>query len=241
MLLAASLGIAIQAKTLTVFAASSLQDSFKEIARAFERERPGVKVGLSFGGSQLLAAQIRQGAPADVFASASVKNLLESDPDEKSIRIFAHNRLVVVVRKSFDRVRTVKDLGLAERIAVADVKVPVGRYTKDFLDLAGKKYGSDWLARVQKRVVSRELDVRGVLTKVVIGEADAGVVYVSDAVSATGKVRRVEIPTALNQIAKYPAAVTSRPSQGALARDFVKYLTGPTSQKILVRSGFVSP
>ena len=241
MLLAASLALAIQTKTVTVFAAASLQDAFRAISRSFEKERRGVKVALSFGGSQMLAAQIKQGAPADVFASASLKNLLDADIDQKSIRYFAQNRIVIVTRKGFGAVKQVRDLPAAERIAVAAEKVPVGKYTSAFLVLAGKKYGADWLRKVQKRVVSQELDVKAVLTKVLIGEADAGVVYVSDAVSAGGRVGRIEIPANLNQIAKYPVAVTARPIEGLLARDFVKFLFEPGSQAVLKRSGFLAP
>jgi molybdate transport system substrate-binding protein len=226
---------------VTVFAAASLKEAFTSLARSYESARPGSKVNLNFGGSQLLAAQINHGAPADVFASAALKNLSDTNYDKASLRVFAHNRLVIVVRSGFRGLATPADLGRAERIVVAAAAVPVGHYTQTFLDKGARRYGKLWAAGVNARIVSRELDVKSVLAKVKLGEADAGVVYVSDAATARGQVQSVAIPDDLNTVAEYPVAVPSDAPNKDRAKDFITFLFTPVSQRTFEVDGFVSP
>lgn len=228
-------------ETITVFAAASLKDAFTAIAQRYEISHRGTRILLNFAGSQTLAAQINHGATADVFASASMANLTDAHPNLDSIRVFAHNRLVLIVRRGLSGVRSVRDLSTIRRIVLADVSVPAGRYAQTFLDVASKTYGKPWLDTVIAHVVSLELDVRAVLAKVRLGEADAGVVYVSDAVSAKGQVQIVPIPDALNQLAKYPIAQTIHASNADGGKDFIKFLFTPESQSILEQNGFLSP
>jgi molybdate transport system substrate-binding protein len=228
-------------QTISVFAAASLKDAFTGIARQYEASHSGTHITLNFAGSQTLAAQITQGAPADIFASASIKNLEDSHPKQDSIRIFVHNHLTIVVRKELAGVKAPRELASVQKLVLADVTVPAGKYAEEFLNVASKKYGKPWLNSVMSHVVSRELDVRAVLTKVRLGEADAGIVYVSDAVSAKGEVREVPIPDPLNQLAKYPVAVTSHPANPDGAKEFIKFLFQAESQKTLQANGFISP
>lgn len=228
-------------QTISVFAAASLRDAFMTIAQRYESSHPGTRVLLNFAGSQTLAAQINNGARADVFASASMTNLTDAHPQMDTIRVFAHNRLTIVARKGLGTVRTARDLPSARKIVLADRSVPAGRYALAFLNLAARSYGKAWLGSVNSHVVSHELDVRAVLAKVRLGEADAGIVYVSDAVSAHGQVQVVPIPETLNQLAKYPVAQTTRPANTDGGRDFVKFLFTNESQSIFERNGFTSP
>lgn len=227
--------------TLNVFAAASLKEAFTEIARRFESAHPGTRVRLNFGGSQLLAAQIGQGAPCDVFASADERNLDKVSFDPQSRRVFAENRLTVVVRTSYSGLTSLADLSKARRMVVADPSVPVGGYTQEFLDKAAHRFGQAWASGVRSHIVSKEQDVRAVLAKIVLGEGDAGVVYQSDARTALGNVRTIAVPDDLNVLARYPVAVPSRAPSANMAKDFVKFLFDPASQSALVSRGFLSP
>lgn len=239
MVWAAASAMIFTSKTLTVFAASSLKETFTECGKQFEKSNPDVKVVFSFAGSQTLAAQIRQGAPADVFAAASAEYLRQIDLVTASSLSFARNELVIVVRKGFGSIHSVNDLDKASRIVLAGKTVPAGKYAEEFLDLAGKKNGSAWLNRVKSRIVSREVDVRAVLTKVQIGEADAGIVYVTDGVAAGNRVQRVVIPSALNRTAVYAAGVVSESKNAELAGSFVRFLGSESAQKVLRKAGFL--
>ncbi len=231
------LGSAPSEARVYVFAAASLKDAFTAIARKFERNHADTKVVLNFGGSQLLAAQINLGAPADVFASAAMKNLTDTSYDKTSVRVFAHNRLTVISTKPMSLV----DLVTAKRLVIADPVVPAGRYTQEFFMKAGIRYGGAWLRHVRSHIVSKEQDVRAVLAKVRTGEADAGIVYVSDAAAAQGAIRTVAIPDELNSIAEYPAAVPTTSVNKTGAHDFVKFLFSVEAQRALTESGFISP
>lgn len=224
---------------IRVFAASSLKESFVVIAKGFESSHPGVKVSLNFGGSQLLAAQISHGAPADVFASAARKNLDSTSYDRETYRVFAQNRLAIVVRSGLSGIWSPRQLDRAERIVIADPAVPIGSYTQQFLSKASRQFGAEWLKTVRSKVVSKEQDVKAVLAKVRLGEADAGVVYESD--FSTSELGKVNIPDPLNVLADYPVAVlTGSPNhQGAI--EFTKYLLETTAQQDLETYGFVSP
>jgi len=203
---------------LTVLAAASLTESFTELGKLFEAQNPGVKVTFNFAGSQQLAQQLDQGANADVFASASTKYM---DAAVKSKRvnqidpkIFVKNSLVVIFPKDNPAgLKTLTDLakpGL--KLDLADKSVPVGQYSLDFLDKAVKDPAFDpqFKVNVLKNVVSYEDNVKSVVTKVSLGEADAGIVYVTDITAdAAKKISQLDIPDSMNTVATYPiAAIT---------------------------------
>jgi len=236
--------------TLTVMAAASLTESFSQLGLQFEDAHRGVTVQFNFTGSQQLALQLSQGAPADVFASA---NQVQMDAAVKTGRvdasaehIFAQNKLVVVYPVANPgKLATLADLtnpGL--KISLANREVPVGLYTIDFLDKAVKdpQYGAGYETGVLKNVVSFENSVKGVLTKVVLGEADAGVVYTTDITGdAVSQVSRIEIPDALNVIAVYPiAALKDSPNQ-EMAKAFVDMVLSAQGQSLLANYGFMGP
>lgn len=221
---------------VTVFAASSLKDAFSEIGTGFEKRHPHAHVRFSFAGSQTLAAQIRQGAPADVFAGANWKSFEDAGLAKGSGKVFARNRMVIVLRRGYGGVRRYADLSRVGRLVLADERVPAGQYAMRFLDRAAAQFGGKWKDSVLARVVSREADVRSVLAKVQLGEADAGIVYASDASSAKSKVVTVGIPDSLNPIAEYPMATLGGSAAG---KAFANYVLSREGQAILVRHGFL--
>ncbi|HVU52473.1 MAG TPA: molybdate ABC transporter substrate-binding protein [Polyangia bacterium] len=229
-------------RELVVFEAASLKDVFARLARRFEAENPGVAVVANAAGSQELRTQLEQGAAADVFASAD-RNHMDAVVARKLVdapAILACNEPVVVVRAGLTPpVTRFADLPRAERIVVGAPDVPVGRYMRSILDKAAAKLGPDFAARVEARIVSRELNVRQVLAKVVLGEADAAVVYRSDALAAAGKVRLVEIPPDLNVTAEYPIATLRAAPHADLARRFVALVRSPEGVAALREAGFV--
>jgi molybdate transport system substrate-binding protein len=231
------------AATLHVSAASSLTESFGAIAEKFKASHPGAEVELNFAGSQILRTQIEQGAPVDVFASADVAQMepLEKAAVVRASRVFAHNDLVAVASTKSGKVKGLGDLARPGiRIVVAGETVPVGRYTTQ---LVGKMstaglWGEGFQARFGANVVSRETNVRAVLAKVSLGEADAGVVYRTDVGAAAG-VTALEIPSKCNVIATYPIAVVARTESADLAEAFVELVTGADGQAILREHGFL--
>lgn len=234
--------------TLTVFAAASLTDAFGEIATAFSAANPGVSVAFNFAGSNQLATQIGAAAPADVFASANRKQMdaaIETGRiDAAAPQVFVTNRLVVVVPA--DNPAGIVELTDLARpgtvIVLAAEEVPAGQYALEFLgkasDAAG--FGSTFRDDVLANVVSYEENVRSVLNKVALGEADAGIVYTSDAVSEPG-VTTIAIPDALNVLAEYPIAALNDSAHGEDAAGFVAFVLGPEGQDILARHGFGTP
>jgi molybdate transport system substrate-binding protein len=235
--------------TLTVLAAASLTESFGEIGKLFEVRNPGVKVAFSFAGSQQLAQQLGQGAPADVFASASPKYMdsaVQAGRVNKGAgKTFVQNRLVVIYPKDNPAgLKELKDLakpGL--KLDLADKSVPVGQYSLDFLDKAVKDPSFDpaFKDNVLKNVVSYEDNVKSVLTKVSLGEADAGIVYVTDITpDASGKIMKIDIPDALNTVATYPIAPISDSKNATLAKAFIDLVLSPDGQAIMARYGFIT-
>jgi molybdate transport system substrate-binding protein len=234
---------------LNIFAAASLIDAFKEIAAKFEAANSGTKLTFNFAGSQQLAQQIGQGAPVDVFASANQKQMdvvVEAGQViDGTQHIFVRNRLVVIYPKDNPaRPQALKDLarpGL--KLDLAAKEVPVGQYALDFLDKASKDvtYGAGFKDAVLKNVVSYEANVKAVLSKVSLGEADAGIVYSSDiGRDATARVGRLDIPDPLNTIATYPIAPIRDSKHADLAKKFVDYVLSPEGQTILANYGFIS-
>lgn len=241
-LLTFALGPASGAETLRVSAAASLTESFQEIARLFERAHPGDSVELNFAGSQVLRTQIEQGAAVDVFASADLvhADALRSAGLLAAYDVFARNRLVVVAPAAGARVRRLDDLARpGTKIVVAGGSVPVGRYTTQVLTRLGAAglFGDDFQTRVQANVVSQETNVRAVLSKVALGEADAGFVYATDAASSD-KVAVIDVPSRYNVIAEYPIGVLEGSQAPEKARAFVALVSSAQGQAVLRRFGF---
>lgn len=232
----------VHAATLQVFAAASLREAFVEIGKRFEKDHPGERVAFNFAGSNVLRTQIEHGAAADVFASAdelTMKRLRQDRAVEKPVT-FAHNRLVLVAPPD-SPVRDIPDLARrGVRLVLAGTEVPAGRYAEQALRLMDKSgaYGTDFRARVMANVVSRDTNVRAVLAKVTLAEADAGFVYATDAAAARGKIRRVPLPERFSPTGTYPVAVVSRSRQKPLAEAFIRMLQGAEGRAILAAHGF---
>jgi molybdate transport system substrate-binding protein len=230
-------------RTLTVFAAASLTDAFTELGKNFEAANPGVTVTFNFAGSQSLRTQIEEGAPADVFASASGKemdilvsgNYVASDTPQ----IFLTNKLVVILPADNPAaIATLDDLANADmKLVLAAEEVPVGRYSRESFVLMDTAFGNDFMSTVLANVVSNEDNVKQVVAKVQLGEADAGIVYTSDSVAAPG-LKSIEIPAELNVIAKYPIAPLVNSENTELAQVFVDYILSAEGQAILEKWGF---
>jgi molybdate transport system substrate-binding protein len=233
--------------TLQVFAAASLSDAFTEIGHELEKQRPGLSVRMNFAGSQQLAAQLESGAIADVFAAADdrwmayVKDLgfLAGDPST-----FVKNTLVVIVpRTNPARIQRLQDLsrGGVKLVLGADA-VPIGRYSRTVLrNLAHHPaFDVDFARLTLRNVVSEEENVKSVVGKVQLAEADAGMVYRSDVSPTVSRYLRViEIPDSANVIASYPIALMKGGRQPDAARAFVDLVLSPEGQQILARNHFI--
>ena len=235
-----------QAKaTLQVFAAASLVDAFDAIVKDFEKANAGVQVRVQYAGSQTLAAQIEQGAEADVFASAddrwmnyvAERGFVDGEP-----RVFARNGLVLIVPKSNPgRVGRIADAARSGvKLVIGSDQVPVGAYTRMVLTkLSGDPaYGDDFGRRVLRNVVSQEDNVKMIVNKVALGEADAGFVYRSDI--SHGAARHViarELPAAAQVVAPYPIA-TLKSRHAEIAGRFVDFVLSPAGQAALAKEKF---
>lgn len=235
--------IAAEERTLTVYAAASLTDAFNEIGKAFAEEHPGVVVAFNFGGSQNLRTQIEQGAPADVFASANAKEmdtLVTGNFVEASApKVFLTNQLVVILPKDNPAgIASLEDLSKPElKLVLAAEDVPAGRYARQILDNLNAQFGADYKDKVLANVVSNEDNIRQAVTKIQLGEADASIVYVSDAV-ATPDLLRIEIPADVNVLAEYPIAPLVRSENLELADEFMAYVLSSGGQATLKKWGF---
>jgi molybdate transport system substrate-binding protein len=231
-----------RADELVVFAASSLKEAFEGIAAGFETAHPGVKVKLAFAGSQEHGTQIEHGAPADVWAAASrgVQAALARKGLVGEPRAFARNEPVVVVPKENPAgIHAFADLPRSKRLVVGSPEVPIGAYTVQILDKAAGKYGPGFRARVEAAVVSHELNVRQVLAKVTLGEADAAVVYRTDARAAKAEIEIVAIPAELNVLGDDTIAAVAASKRQALARAFIDLVLAPEGQRRLSAAGFL--
>ncbi|MFJ8586645.1 molybdate ABC transporter substrate-binding protein [Streptomyces sp. NPDC093595] len=218
---------------LTVLAAASLTDVFKAAGAAYEKANPGTRITFSFAGSQELVAQVKQGAPADALVTADTRSMDSVRADTGTPAVIARNRLVIATGEGNPHgIDELKDLGDPKlKVVLAAPEVPAGKYSRKILDAQ----------RVTVRPVSQEPSVRAVLSKVELGEADAGLVYRTDADSAPGKVDAVDIPDAQNAIARYPAATLKQSRNAEAAAAFVAWLSSPEAQRILRDAGFQKP
>lgn len=221
---------------ITVFAAASLTDAFKAVGAAFMKANPGVKVTFTFDASSALVAQITQGAPADLFASADTANmdkLTAAGLNADAPVTFATNRLQIITApgnpKGIEDLADLADPDL--KVVVCDASVPCGRY-------ATQAFG---LAKVAVTPVSLEQNVKGVVTKVTAGEADAGIVYATDVKAAGAKAAGVDIPVEQNVVAEYPIASTKTSKLAEVDRAFIAFLTSAEGQAILATYGFGTP
>lgn len=233
---------------LTVFAAASLTDAFTEVGKQLERANPGSRVLFNFAGSPTLRTQLAQGARADVFATADEINMRGAQQDGSIAgvpQIFARNRLVVIVPiRNAARITSMQDLARSGiKLVLADHTVPVGNYARESLTRMSQDpaFGTDFARRVLANVVSNETNVKQVVAKVQLGEADAGIVYVSDITAAVRPaVTVIDIPDAYNVIARYPVAVVKDAPNPSGAQAFIDYLLSPAGQAVLARYGFVA-
>jgi molybdate transport system substrate-binding protein len=229
--------------TINVFGAASLTAAFGEIKTKFEAANPNVTVTYNFAGSNTLATQITQGAPADVFASADAKNMEKVSSLVNTPQTFARNKVVVIIPASNPgNIKTLHDLAnKGVKIAVANSSVPVGNYTLEVLAKMGQssEYGPAYESAVKANFVTQETSVSGVVQKVQLGEVDAGFVYVSDAYSAGSKVSSIDIPDQYNILADYPIATVKDSKNPSTAESFVQYVLSADGQAILAKYHFI--
>ncbi|XAH22668.1 molybdate ABC transporter substrate-binding protein [Xylophilus sp. GW821-FHT01B05] len=241
LVVALALPLAASAQQLTVSAAASLTDAFKELAPKFEASKPGTTLRFNFAASGTLLQQVSQGAPVDVFASADQETMdrgvQQKLIDTDSRRNFVTNSLVLIEpAQGGTGVKSLQDLAgpSIKRIAVGKTAtVPVGRYTKQVLD------GAKLWEPLEPKFVQAD-SVRQVLDYVSRGEAEAGFVYRTDAAIAGDKVKIVLTPSGHTPVS-YPVAVVADSKQKALGQDFITFLTSDASQQVLARYGFGKP
>jgi molybdate transport system substrate-binding protein len=221
--------------TINVFAAASLTEAFNKLGRQFEAAHPGVKVVFNFNASSTLATQINQGAPADVFASASTKNMdqVVTKGAATGPKNFASNTMEIAVPpKNPAKITQLSDLARpGVKLALCQRAVPCGV-------TADKVFTN---AKFRPTVVTQEADVKGVLTKVILGEVDAGVVYVTDVQAAGAKVTGIVIPKALNASTTYPIATLTKAANKATAKAFTDYVLSADGATVLTAAGFAKP
>ena len=219
--------------TLTVFAAASLTEPFTELGKEFEAAHPGVHVVFSFAASSDLAAQVGQGAPADVLATASTATMQQVGSSAEDILDFASNRMEIAVpAKNPAQVRSLADLARKDvKVALCQAQVPCGTVAATVLKNA----------HLHLTPATEEVDVRSVLTKVELGEVDAGIVYVSDVHTAPETVTGIPIPVAVNAVTTYPISVLGTTQHQQLADAFVALITGSDGRSALSDAGFAAP
>lgn len=241
--IAAATDLPARSSDLTVFAAASLTDAFTEIGQAFDATHPEVNTVFNFGGSQNLRTQLEQGAQAGVFVSANQKEIDAAIASGLVVsgteQVFLNNHLIVILPAANPgAIQSLEDLarpGL--KLVLAAEEVPVGDYTRQALEKLDATYGGDYKQAVLANVVSNEDNVKQVVAKVQLGEADAGIVYSSDAIAAPD-LKTIIIPPNANVVAKYPIALLKAAPSPALAQEFVDFVLSPEGQSILKKWGF---
>jgi molybdate transport system substrate-binding protein len=231
-------------RTLTILAASSLTDAFGQLGKTFEQQNPGTMVKTSFGASSDLLAQIEQGAPADVFASAAEEEMNTAVKDDlvagKPV-VFVKNREIIMVPKDNPaNIMSLEDLSKPNiKLVLAAKDVPAADYAVEILGKANNVYGSGFKQKVLSNVVSREADVRAAVNRVVVGDADATFGYASDYTpDIRDKVKVITIPPNLNIIATYPIAALKDAKEPDLAKKWVDLVTSNEGQEVLKKWGF---
>lgn len=230
-------------RILIVFAAASLTDAFTEIGENFQTANPNVTVTFNFAGSQALRTQLEEGAPADIFASANKTQMdaviAASLITEGTQQNFLTNKLVVILpadnQAGLSKLEDLANPGI--KLVLAAEEVPVGNFARQALDLMNGSFGTDFKDKVLANVVSNEDNVKQVVTKVQLGEVDAGIVYTSDAVAAP-ELKTIEIPSELNVVAKYPIAPLLNSEHADVAQAFIDYVLSDKGQAILEKWGF---
>lgn len=233
---------------ITVFAASSLTDAFNEVAAAFKEKYPGTQVEFNFAGSPTLRTQLEQGARADVYASADTVQMgmaLQSGVVESAGQVFARNSLVIITPASNPaNINSPADLAKSGlKLIFANADVPVGSYTRQMLQSMEKdaSFGAGFSDRVLKNVVSNESNVKQVVAKLELGEADAGVVYGTDVTpSVAPSLKQVAVPPQFNVVAQYPIARVKGSSNPGAAQAFIDFVVSPAGQGILEKYGFTT-
>lgn len=239
-------GGAIQG-SLTVFAAASLTDAFNNMKTDVEERSAGARLTMNFAGSPLLRTQLAQGARADVFASADTANMDGARSDgsiDGQPVIFAHNKLTVALPDQNPRVSSLQDLAKpGVKVVIEQPSVPAGSYSRQALDKMSRDpaFGAGFSSRVLANVVSQEPDVKSVLSRIQLGEADAGMLYVSDVGTSAVKdqVKTLAIPDQFNVVADYPLAVVKNAPNAAGARAFVDYVVSSSGQATLRKWGLI--
>ncbi|MEM7535976.1 MAG: molybdate ABC transporter substrate-binding protein [Chloroflexota bacterium] len=233
-----------QSQEITVFAASSLTDAFQALRETFEARNPDTRVILHFAGSSQLAAQLREGIPADVFASANSMQM-QAVVDEGRVKagtdkLFVSNQLAVIMpADNPSGIMTLVDLTKSGiQMVLASPNVPVRTYTDEFVAAMGKEFQTQFY----NNLVSEEENVRQIVAKVALGEADVGVVYISDVTpDVVGRLQQLKIPDRQNVIATYPIAPLADTAHPELAQRFIDFTLSTTGQDILFRWGFGPP
>jgi len=221
---------------LTIFAAASLTESFNALAKDFTTRNPGVTITASYGSSSTLVTQIVNGAAADIFASAdeaTMQKLVDAKLNNGDAKIFASNKLQIAVQAGNPKkITQLSDLTRSDVIVVlAAPSVPVGTYGQQAFDKAGVKVTPK----------SLETDVKQVVAKVSLGEADAGIVYSTDVKAGGAKVEGVTIPDQYNVIAKYPIALVKGTTNETAGKAFVDFVNSARGREILASFGFMTP
>ena len=221
--------------TVNVFAAASLREAFTKLGRQFEAAHPGVDVVFNFGPSSGLATQINQGAPADVFAAASTKNMdqVVNAGEADSGSNFASNAMQIVVpAKNPAGISVLSDLTRpGVKVALCQPAVPCGTTAAKVLSNA----------KLTLTPVTQEVDVKAVLAKVTLGEVDAGIVYVTDVLAADEKAKGIEIPAEVNASTQYPIATLTRAPNKVAAQAFTDYVLSPNGAEVLAAARFAKP
>jgi len=235
----------VQATEVSIFAASSLTEVLGEVAQAYQVKNPEDKILMHFAGSQALAAQIEQGAPADLFISAdtvAMERLLQKGLVQNP-RPLVQNRLSLAVQPELiNQISSIQDLsahGLL--LVIGNQQVPIGKYTRQLFDnlAADSAYGTELIQQVTANIVSEENKVKAIVAKLMLGEVDAGIVYQSDLATEAGrKLLAIALPEQHNPLATYPVALTTeRQTDGSKLLDF---LFNPETQKIFTKYGFLT-
>ena len=233
---------------LTIFAATSLTDAFESLATAFESETSDTRVHLNFSSSSTLAAQLNAGAPADIFASANEKQMTlvvdDGRIDEDAPQTFAHNQLVLATPADNPaEIAAISDLANdGVLLVLAAVGTPIRAYTDAMLESHNADLGADFSERALRNLASEESNVRQVVTRLALGEADAGIVYMTDALGdVADKLQVIQINAARNQLASYPIALLSDAANPDLAARFIAFVLADAGREILAAHGFCPP